>query len=226
MDYKDENTWLMLGDCLERMKEIPDGSVDLILTDPPYKMTKNGKSCRPNYMPVQKTNNLFSEELPDTQKWFNESFRVLKDKTHLYVFTNVQSIKDYLICAELAGFKLHNILSMVKDTHMPNRWYLKRTELVLFFRKGSAKAINDLTCWDSFDAKMPTSKNGKLHKTQKPLDVVTKFITNSSEKNETVLDMFMGSGTTGVACKNTNRKFIGIEMDEGYFEIAKNRILS
>ena len=113
---------------------------------------------------------------------------------------------------------------MIKDTGMPNRWYYKQTELVLFLRKGEAKPINDYTSRDWFNATMPKAKDGKLHITQKPLDVIEKLLTNSSFESQTILDPFMGSGTTGAACVNTNRKFIGIEKDEGYFKISQERI--
>ena len=223
MDYKDENMWLMQGDCLERMKEIPDGSVDLILTDPPYRMTKRGRSCRPNWMPSGMGGNVFSGDIPPTSEWISELFRVMRDG-HLYVFTNTISLQETLNAATGAGFKLHNIISMIKDTGMPNRWYYKQTELVLFMRKGKALPINDYTSRDNVKVTMPTEKSGKLHITQKPLDFVTKLVTNSSKELGTVLDPFMGSGTTGVACVNTNRDFIGIELDQDYFDIAKQRI--
>lgn len=217
---------LLQGDCLELMKKIPNESIDLIVTDPPYTMTKKGKSCRPNWMPNNMGDNVFHGNLPDSSKWIKECYRVLKSKTHFYTFCNTNDISNYLDTAKNAGFKLHNILVMKKDTGMPNRWYLKNTELILFFRKGKAKPINDLTSRDWFEVKMPTQKTGKLHITQKPLQLIQKIITNSTVPNEIVLDPFMGSGTTGVACLNTNRAFIGMELDEKYFEIAKNRIES
>lgn len=214
---------LMLGDCLERMKEIPDGSVDLVLTDPPYRMTKRGKSCRPNWMPSGMGDNVFEGEVPDVAAWLKESYRVMKDG-HIYIFTNTVSLQETLNAATDTGFKLHNIISMIKDTGMPNRWYYKQTELILFMRKGRAIPINDYTSRDNVKVVMPKASTGKVHITQKPLDFVQKIVTNSSLEGGTVLDMFMGSGTTGVACVNTGRNFIGIEMDEKYFDIAKKRI--
>lgn len=215
---------VLLGDCLERMKEIPDLSVDLILTDPPYKITKNGKSCRPNYMPVNSTENLFEGQLPDTQTWINECFRVLKQDCHFYTFVNINDINNYLNCAANAGFKLHNIITMIKDTKMPNRWYLKYSELLLFFRKGAAKPINDLTSRDYAFVTMPTIKSGKLHKTQKPLDFMQRLVGNSSKENDLVLDPFAGSGTTLLAAKNLGRQFIGIEKEEEYYDIILERL--
>jgi len=213
-----------LGDCLDLMPEIPSESIDLIITDPPYKMTKNGKSCRPNYMPAISSKNLFAGELPDTAKWMAECFRVLKSGTHFYTFANINSLNEYLNEAQKAGFKLHNIISMIKDTKMPNRWYLKYTEFVLFFRKGAAKPINDMTSRDYEFVKTPTAKSGKLHVTEKPYDFIEKLVTNSSKEGDLVFDPFAGSATTCLAAKNTNRQFTGIEKDETYFNIAKERL--
>lgn len=215
---------LKQGDCLELMKDIPDNSVDLVVADPPYRMTKRGKSCRPNYMPNNMGDNVFDGSVPSSEQWMRECYRVLKNDTHFYTFCNTNDLRQYLIDADKVGFKLHNVITMIKDTKMPNRWYLKYCELILFFRKGKAKPINNMTSKDYVKVEMPTKKNGKLHITQKPLGLITKLVTNSSEINQLVLDPFMGSGTTGVACINTNRNFIGFELDEKYFNIAKERI--
>lgn len=218
-----QKVWL--GDCLDLMPKIESGSVDLVLVDPPYKMTKNGKSCRPNYMPVvDSTENLFKGRLPDTANWMKESFRILKEGSHFYVFANINSLNDYLNEAKVAGFKLHNIISMIKDTKMPNRWYLKYTEFVLFFRKGPAKAINDLTSRDYEFVKMPTAKNGKLHITEKPYGFVEKLVLNSTKEKDIVVDFFAGSGTTLKAAQNTNRSFIGIEKEKESYDIILKRL--
>ena len=216
---------LLQGDCLDLIRNIPDESIDLVVTDPPYTMTKRGKSCRPNWMPSNMGENVFVYiSIPNPDIWFAECFRVLKNQTHFYTFCNTNDIQKYLNAAEKAGFKLHNIITMIKDTGMPNRWYLKNCELILFFRKGKAKPINDMTSRDWVMVTMPKQKDGKLHITQKPLGLITKLVTNSSEIGEIVLDPFMGSGTTGVACMNTNRNFIGFELDKNSFENAKIRL--
>jgi len=168
--------------------------------------------------------NVFRGSIIKPKDWMGECFRILKDETHFYTFCNTNDIKNYLITAEECDFKLHNIITMIKDTGMPNRWYLKNCELILFFRKGKAKPINDMTSRDWVSVSMPTQKTGKLHITQKPLSLIEKLVTNSTKENDIVLDPFMGSGTTGVACVNTNRNFIGMELDENYFNIAKERI--
>jgi site-specific DNA-methyltransferase (adenine-specific) len=215
---------LIHGDCLIEMNKIPDNSVDLIITDPPYTMTKKGKSCRPNWMPHNMGENVFDGKIPDPKIWMAASYRVLKEQTHFYTFCNTNDLENYLHIARNVGFKFHNLITIIKDTGMPNRWYYKQCELLLFFRKGIAKPINDMTSRDNINVVMPKLKNGKLHITQKPLDLIEKLVTNSSKNGEVILDPFLGSGTTGIACLNNKRSFIGIEKDLKYFEIAKTRI--
>lgn len=222
--YAFEKSKIIQGDSLDKMKYIPNGSIDLIVTDPPYKMTKQGNSCRPNYMKSGMGENLFDGELPNTKEWMKLCFDKLKDDAHFYVFTNINSLHEYLDVAKECGFKLHNIISMIKDTKMPNRWYLKYTEFVLFFRKGKAFSINDMTSRDYEFVETPTLKNGKIHISQKPLSFIEKLITNSSNEGEICLDLFSGSGTLAEACINTNRDFIIIEKNPNDFEKGKKRV--
>lgn len=215
---------MLKGDSISILKEFPNDSIDLIVTDPPYKMTKRGKSCRPNWMPNNMGDNVFNGSIPNTNDWMEQCYRVLKEDTHFYTFCNINDITDYLMVARGCGFKLHNIITMIKDTGMPNRWYLKNCELVLFFRKGKAKPINDMSSRDWIRVTMPTQKSGKCHITEKPLDFIQKLVTNSSKENEIVLDCFCGSSTTGVACILSDRRFIGIDMEAKCVEISEQRI--
>ena len=96
-------------------------------------------------------------------------------------------------------------------------------EYVIFCRKGKAKYINNVSSKTVHKFENPRNK---VHPTEKPTDLMGMYIENSSEHGEVVLDLFMGSGTTGVACVNTNRKFIGIELDTQYFNVAKDRIIA
>jgi site-specific DNA-methyltransferase (adenine-specific) len=168
--------------------------------------------------------NVFAGEIPNPDEWISQCYRVLKEGTHFYTFCNTNDLPNFLNSAKGVGFKFHNLITVIKDTKMPNRWYLKYCELILFFRKGDAKPINDMTSRDYMEVCMPKKSSGKLHITQKPLPLISKLVSNSSDKGATVLDPFMGSGTTGVACQNLNRDFIGIELDKEYFSIAKERI--
>ena len=212
------------GDCLEVFKELKTEEFDLAVIDPPYTMTKFGKSCRPNYMEYSE-DNLFDLPLPNLKLWLKNSFETLKSPSHFYVFCNKNDIVKFINEAENQGFKLHNIITMIKDTKMPNRWYLKYTEFILFFRKGKAFPINDMTSRDYVDVVMPKTSNGKIHITQKPLNLIEKLITNSSKEGEIVFDPFAGSGTTAVAALKNKRKWVCIEVDKTYFDLACERIL-
>jgi DNA modification methylase len=199
-------------------------SVDLVVTDPPYTMTKRGKSSRPNWMPDRMGDNVFDGPLVPVRAWMAQCYRVLKPGTHFYTFVNTNDITEYLLAARELGFRLHNVLSMIKDTSMPNRWYLKQTELVLFFRKGRAKPIHDMTSRDNVNVVMPKQRTGKLHITQKPLDFIERLVTNSSAPGDVVLDPFMGSGTTALACQRTGRRYIGFEKSCDYHARATKRL--
>ena len=215
---------LFYGDSLDILPTLEKEKVDLIVTDHPYKMTKRGKSCRPNWMHNNMKENLFEGQLPDFEEWLKLSYQVLKPDAHIYVFTNTVSLQEILNAATQSKFKLHNIITMIKNTNMPNRWYLKQTELILFFRKGKAFPINDMTSRDWFHADMPTQKTNKIHLTQKPVEPLKKFITNSTIEYNVVLDLFSGSGSTAIACIETNRNFIGIEKDIESFNKSVKRI--
>ena len=134
-------------------------------------------------MPANSTHNIFSGELISAADWIPECYRVLKDKSHFYTFCNINDIKDYLNIAVECGFRLHNIITMIKDTKMPNRWYLKFCESILFFRKGAAKPIKDMTSRDYEFVNMPTLKNGKRHITEKPLELIKKVPKSCPQNN-------------------------------------------
>lgn len=217
---------IMNKNCIDGLNDLilQNKKVHLIIADPPYTMTKRGKSCRPNYMKNNMKEDLFELGIPKCEDWFKLCYDCLENETHFYTFCNINDITNYLNASKKIGFKLHNIISMIKDTMMPNRWYLKQTELILFFRKGKAKPINDMTSRDNINVEMPTIKNGKIHITQKPLSLIEKLVTNSSLENEIVLDPFSGSGTTALACKNNNRKFIGFEVNKIEYDKSIKRV--
>lgn len=218
---------LYQGDCLEVMKDIEDGSVDLVVTDPPYKTITGGDSNganseRPKGM-LRGNRKLFKYQKMNTSDWIPEIYRALKEGSHCYIFTNSLNLQEMLNEATKVGFKLHNLLVWEKNNCTPSQYYMKNCEYVLFLRKGKAKWINNIG--DSKTVhKFDNIIGNKLHPTEKPVDLLEYYVLNSSEPNDIVFDPFMGSGSTGVAALNTNRDFIGIELDEGYFNIAQNRI--
>ena len=218
---------LYQGDCLEVMKNIPDKSVDLILTDPPYKTITGGDSNgvnseRPKGM-LSGNRKLFKHQTIKISSWMPEIYRVLKEGSHCYIFTNSLNLQEMLNEATRVGFKLHNLLVWEKNNCTPSQYYMKNCEYVLFLRKGKARWINNIG-----DSKTVHKFNNiignKLHPTEKPVDLLEYYLLNSSNLNDIVFDPFMGSGSTGVACVNNNRNFIGIELDPTYFQIAKDRI--
>ena len=217
---------LYKGDCLEVMKQIPGGSVDAVITDPPYKVITGGRNNGKNHKRpkgILNENKELMENIPCFKDWLTECYRVMKNGSHGYCMTNTKNLIKMSQEIENVGFKIHNFLVWQKNNCTPSQYYMKNCEYIVFFRKGNAKYINDIG-----GSKTVHSFNNiignKEHPTQKPVDLMEFYVRNSTKENEIVLDPFMGSGSTGVACVNTNRNFIGIEMDDKYFNIATERI--
>ena len=217
-------------DFLECIKKINNNSIDLIVTDPPYKTTKRGNSgnaggmCRNKLFSkgiVFKENNIKPEE------YIPEFFRVLKEDSHCYVMTNHVNLQNMLNVATNVGFKFIKCLIWDKGNKIMGQYYMSQFEYILFFRKSKGKKINNCGTSDilSVPNKKDKDENGKnLHDTQKPVELMKILIENSSQEGEIVLDPFMGIGSTGIACIECGRNFIGIELDKNYFNIAKERI--
>lgn len=216
---------LIQGDCLELMKTIPDGSVDLCISDIPYKLTGGGKGDGAN---SKRPKGILGEnsqlmKVPKFEDWLPELYRVMKNGTHIYLMCNFKNLNDLMNKSLSAGFKHVNLLVWEKNNCTPSQFYMKNCEYTLLLRKGSSKYINNIGESKTVH-KFNNIIGNKVHPTEKPITLMEFYLTNSSNKGDVVLDMFMGSGSTGVAAKNLNRKFIGIELDEKYFEIAKGRI--
>lgn len=231
-----EDIKLFNGDCLEVMQTIPDKSIDLVVTDCPYHIMQGGCTNVPrkdepkgifdrrNTFTQQNAKNgkLFDFNEIKFEDWLPNLYRILKDKSHCYIMINGRNLKELQQKAEDVGFKYQNLLVWNKGNVTPNKYYMNACEFILMLRKGNAKNINNMGSKSVLDVK--NILGGKKHPTEKPVELMKILIENSSNINDVVLDPFMGSGSTGIACKNTNRKFIGIELDEKYFEIAKHRI--
>lgn len=217
---------LRMGDALEILKTIPNESIDCVVTDPPYKIITGGDSNGKNSIRpkgILKGNRELMRTVPKFSEWLPELFRVLKGGTQNYIMVNSSNLLKMANEIEKAGFKIQNFLVWQKNNCTPSQFYMKNCEYTIFFRKGKSKYINDIggsKTVHSFDNII----GNKVHPTEKPIDLMEFYINNSTNENEIVLDPFMGSGTTGVACKNLNRQFIGIEMQEDYFNIASERV--
>ena len=247
-DIKTENIWLMKGDCLERMKEIESGSVDMILTDPPYGTT----ACK------------WDSVIPLDLMW-EQLKRVIKPNGAI-VMTASQPFTTTLISSNIKMFKYCWVWEKSKASNFLQAGYmpLKAHEDIVVFYNEKPKYNAQVTEGKPYSGEKRAGKNGSnsdvvnnvpnpqfrrgspdgkrkprtvqyfktaesegktLHPTQKPIALMEYLIKTYTDECETVLDFTAGSFTTGVACKNLNRKFIGIEMDDKYFEIGKNRIL-
>ena len=216
---------LLNGDCLEVMKQIPNESVDMVLTDPPYlcDYSRHDSKSRFSKKIANDENNSANESM--IKKYLQECYRIMKDNTAIYCFCNYKKIDFFKQQIETAGFNLKNII--IWDKQRNGMGDLSTTfgysyEFIIFASKGQpkirGKRISDV--WQ-FARVKPKEQE---HQNQKPVDLLVQAIEKSSDEGAVIFDGFMGVGSTGVACVNTNRDFIGIELDENYFNIAKKRI--
>ena len=217
-------TQLLLGDCLEVMKTLPDCSVDAVVTDPPYLLESGG--CTRLDMGGKFNADRYNNNgaiIPSDMQFedFMPLIAAVLPQGHAYFMVNNRHVQGALNAAESAGFRFHNLLVWDKGTGTPNRWYMKNCEFVLLLFRGRAKPIND--CGSRQLIRCPNVINGQ-HETEKPVALMEHYIGNSSQRGQTILDPFMGSGTTGVAAVQMGRDFIGIEREPKYFDIACKRI--
>lgn len=156
-------------------------------------------------------------------EWLPKIYRALKKDTHCYIYINPRNVKELQLEAEKVGFKYQQLIVWKKNNATTNKYYLNSYELILMLRKGKAKNINNLGTKNILEINNILGGK-KTHPTEKPVELNKILIENSSNEGDVILDPFMGSGSSGVACKELNRNYIGIEIDERYFDIAKSRI--
>lgn len=236
---------LMQGDCLERMKEIPDGSIDAVICDPPYGTTRNKwdsvidleamwdtlwRVLKPNGVVALFSAQPFSSVLVTSQL-----------KNHKYEWVWVKNLKTGNLNARrmpMGGHETIQIFYRKPCTYHPQK-RVRTTEVKAGNKKNSKTSNYGKQREDYLDRQSDLinpdtallniscvhNSEGKLHPTQKPVALMEYLIKTYTNEGETVLDFTFGSGTTGVACANTNRDFIGVELDQGYFDIAKQRII-
>jgi site-specific DNA-methyltransferase (adenine-specific) len=249
---------LMQGDCLERMKEIESGSVDMVLADPPYGTTackwdsiiplepmweQLKRVIKPNGAIVLMSGQPFTAILTCSNlKMYRYDWIWEKDKGANWMFGNKQPLKVH---------EFASVFYSKQPDYLPQKTPNPKGESKRHLSKNPCKITAHVKnimgeCWSEtemnatlnyhgkdYEPKMLLPRSiqkfsrdakGKVHPTQKPVALMEYLIKTYTNEGETVLDFTMGSGTTGVAAKNLNRKFIGIELDEGYFNIAKDRI--
>lgn len=213
------------GDCLDLIKTLEDESIDLVVTDPPYKVISGGKNDgkdrRPSGILSKNDGKIFNHNSIAIRDYLPELYRVLKQDSDAYIMTNNINLQELLNVSTDVGFKFHNLLIWKKNNVTPNRWYMKNLEYTIYLYKGKARPINNPSSSQIFE--FPNPRN-KLHPTEKPVELMEHYILNSSDEGMTVLDPFLGSGSTGLAAIKNNRNFIGFEKDETYFEVSNNRL--
>ena len=221
---------LINDNAIDFMKTLEDESVDLIVTDPPYKVTARGNAGNSGGMMQSKLSmqgRIFKHNDVRPMEYIPEFYRLLKDGSHCYIMTNHVNLQEILNTATECGFHFIKSLIWNKGNKIMGRFYMSQFEYILFFRKGKGKKINKCGTADILNVpnKKTKGKDGKnIHDTEKPVELMKILIENSSQENEVVLDPFVGVGSTALACKELNRNFIGIELDENYYNIAHNRI--
>ena len=229
MKFEDMINTIQLGDCYELIKNIPDNSIDLILTDPPYDFNcgsvagifKNRHVAPGQEIVNMGINNGYNLSI------LKEFIRVLKN-INIFLWCNKEQIRDYLnffanynISFEILTWHKTNCTPLTKNTFLPD------TEYCLYFREKGKVKLNDGYELKSKYYVTPTNKSDKdnyKHPTIKPLEIIKKQILHTTQENDIVLDCFCGSGTTCVASKELNRKYIGIEINKENYEIAKKRL--
>ena len=210
-------------DCLEGMKRIPDGSVDLIVTDPPYLM--NYKTGRRK----DKTHRFNDVILNDNNEqlivdYIKECYRILSDDTAMYLFCSSNKV-DFFKRELEKVFSIKNMIIWVKNNHTAGDLesaFGRKYEIVFLVNKGQRK-FNGERLTDIWEFPK-VSNDGQLHQNQKPIELIKRCIEKHSNVGDVVFDGFMGSGTTAAAALDTNRNYIGFELDEYYFNVAEKRI--
>ena len=229
-----EKVRLWHGDCLELMGRIPDNYVDLIITSPPYNLGKNHHTGDNRFKSYEEYDDNMPEKL--YQQWqiefLNECYRILSPSgsmwyNHKNRIRNGVQITPYewILKSKFANLVKEEIVWFNGSQNFDKCRFYPMTERVYWLVKDpKTKMFNSINHHDVFSAKewKPVGTKGQFKRAfpvQMPQDIIHCF-----PEAKVILDPFMGSGTTGVACVNTNRRFIGIELDEGYFNIAKERI--
>lgn len=217
---------LYYGDALALLAALPDDSIDLIVTDPPYKVITGGRAASNaagRFVMYKDNDQLFKHNDVAISDYMPQFFRVLKPGSHCYVMINNLNLRELLNVAHDCGFGFHNLLRWDKNTANANRWYMKDCEYTGFFYKKPAKSINRPGDKQGFASKTLRGPD-KLHPTQKPVDLMTHYVTNSSDPGAVVLDPFAGAGSTLVAAAESGRRFIGCELDAAYYFAAVGRL--
>jgi len=233
------NMTLLNCDCISAFDKIPEKSVDLVLTDPPYNLglfmkdrDTNLQKMRSNYFGAAGWDNIDEETWKKSMDvFFSKLAHVMKPKSSTIIFMAIIKVGIIIEIAQKHGFYYKTTGIWHKTNPMPrnmNLHFVNSTESWIYFTFGGRTGTfnNDGKMEHDFIETASTSMSERKrgsHPTQKPVALMTKFIKLLSNKNDVVFDPFMGSGSTGVAAKILQRNFIGVEIDSHYYQIAQKR---
>ena len=211
------NATLFCGDCIDLLPEIPTSSIDAIVVDPPFFQGFNHNGLRSERADL-------SIGKPFFNLFFGNLDRVCKEERAVYVFCDWRT-NGFFMDMMNDHVPVKNSLVWAKHPGTGS-FYQNSYELILFHCNTTKRFpfSNVITGIKSFGGGAKVTNGNKVHPTQKPVELIEKFITDSTQQGMTILDPMMGSGTTGVACVRMGRGFIGIEQQKKYFDIACERV--
>lgn len=229
--FQCEGVTLILGDSSLLASQFT-GRADLVLTDPPYKLTAGGKPKK-STDGFKRMSGMFSGDVYDNSgllmavpSW-EEVTSVITQIAGLnaesYVMANDKNIFKAESCMEAKGWKLHNLLVWDTLHPKPNRFYMKHLEYVIYMWKGKARSINNKGS-KQLKAVRRSADETKVHETQKPIELLKHYVENSTAEGDLVMDPYAGSGSTLIAAAQTGRRAIGFEVDPTRFKVACDNI--
>lgn len=222
---------LVLGDARELAEDYA-GRADLVLSDPPYKLTSGGKP-KPDDKRFRRMGGIFSGDTYDNSgllmavpSWGEISSVITTlaaPRSEAYVMANDKNVFEAQAALANDGWRLHNLLVWDKVSPVPNRWYMKHVEFVLYMWKGPARGINNKGSKQVFTARLGRDE-AKVHPTQKPVSLLSSYIENSTDEGQMVIDPYAGSGSTLIAAARTGRRAVGFEVCPDRFRSAAENI--
>ena len=219
-----ENNKIYNMDCLDGMKDIKSGSIDLIVTDPPYLI--NYKTNRRNDKNHEFTKVIANDDNTELiEEYIKECYRILKDDTAMYMFCSPKTVDFFKQKIDETGFRIKNLIVWDKGNWTADDLkcqFGQSYEFIILANKGR-KTINGKRLSDIWSFKRVVGKK-QIHQNQKPIRLIEQCILKHSDEGDLVFDGFMGSGTTAVASINTNRDYIGFEVDTHYYNLSEQRL--
>lgn len=220
---------LKCADCMQVFKELADNSIDLIVTDPPYRTTPRGNAGSSGGMlqkEINKKGQVFKYNNIDIKTYAKECFRVLKDGSHFYLMCNHTNLQHFLNTCSDAGFHFIKSLIWDKGNKITGQYYMSQFEYILFFRKGRGIKINNCSTPDILrvvNKKTKDPEGNNYHDTEKPVELMEILISNSSKEGDLVFDPFCGIGAVQRACYRLKRRYLCCDIDQSYIDVA-NRL--